>query len=188
MAETTANPTLDALQQANPTCLEWQSRIEARKLQGAAAFTSPDELLQAFEDYRLFVHSNPFPRIKTFATTTKNVDYPRMMTVQSFRSYLKLSPKTWAAWTNDPQHTLHAAACEINNAINAHALELASQEAVPQHLVIRMLGAEMADHSNTEINASMDRAPKHPFRSILRGLDAQLKDAEESIDDPSGKD
>ena len=178
----TANPTLDAIQTADPTCQEWRSTLDSRRRQGDVLFTSDEEFLQAFNDYAQLVHDNPFPRVKSFAEDDRTVDHPRMLSAPGFRSYLKMSNTQWQRWLNDETHDLHEAAHQVNSMIRAQALELASQEAVPQHLVIRMMQEEFAEHSKTEV--AVDRAPKHAFRSIIRGLDATLHDAEDD-DSPS---
>ena len=176
----TANPSLDALQTDDPKCQEWQALLETRRRNGASLFTDEAEFLQAFADYKDLVHSNPYPRIKSFAEEDRTVDHPRMLTAPGFRSYLSMSSIQWTRWLENQDHPLHEAAHRINSQIRAQALEMAAQEAVPQHLVIRMLQEEFAEHTKTEV--AVDRAPKHAFRSILRGLDATLETAEDAAD------
>ena len=169
--------TLDELFAADPQSQKWRSLLKQRRENGSSLFLTNDELLDAFDEYRTLLSAHPYTRPHVFAERDATAEYPRLLTLQGFASFIGAATTTLKSWLN-PTSPLHDAMSQIDTTIKAQALELAAQQAVPQQLVIRLLGKDMAEHVQQETTIE-DRAPKHEFRQMLRGLDAYIKELEQ---------
>lgn len=123
------------------------------------AFSSPDDLRNACEEYFEWVEANPLKQAKAFAfqgnITIAQVDKMRAMTIAGLCQFIDVEDRTWRNWRKD-REDLIPVITRVEKIIYVQKFEGAAAELLNSNIIARDLG--LADKRET---TGSDGGPIH---------------------------